>query len=143
MRLLLALPIEDGYFRPLADQPTMAQALYATVRELRMAGVKFSDIKAEAFESPAKHTEIRALLAAYEQFLVTNNRGDMATVYEEARRAFREVVNDTLRRGLMTDRPGKRSPFRVRTRSLGGLRPGLSLDNISDLLDQVEGPLHR
>ncbi|CAN5825126.1 ribbon-helix-helix domain-containing protein [soil metagenome] len=58
-------------------------------------------------------------------------------------RPFREVVNDTLRRGLMTDRPGKRSPFRVRTRSLGGLRPGLSLDNISDLLDQVEGPLHR
>src|SRR3954467_14502895 len=26
-----------GYFRPLGDQPTMAQALYATVRELRMA----------------------------------------------------------------------------------------------------------
>src|SRR5882762_6721144 len=40
MRLLLDLPEWDGYFRALADQPTMAQALWSTVRELRMAGVK-------------------------------------------------------------------------------------------------------
>src|SRR5215210_562896 len=39
MRLLLDLPLKRGYFRPLADHPTMAQALWATVRELRMAGV--------------------------------------------------------------------------------------------------------
>ena len=39
MRLLLDLPREGGYFRPLADQPTLAEALYATIRELRMAGV--------------------------------------------------------------------------------------------------------
>ena len=84
MRLLLDLPEDGGYFRPLADQPTMAQALYATVRELRMAGVKSADLKLEAFESKAKHAEMRALLAAYEQFLRTNNRGDMAAVYEEA-----------------------------------------------------------
>ena len=84
MRLLLDLPLEDGYFRPLADQPTMAQAMWTTVRELRMAGVKSDDVKADAFESPAKHAELRALLASYERFLVTNNRGDMAVVYEEA-----------------------------------------------------------
>ena len=84
MRLLLDLPQENGYFRPLADQPTMAQALWATIRELRMAGIKSADLKSEAFESKAKHEEMRALLAAYEQFLVTNNRGDMAMVYEEA-----------------------------------------------------------
>src|SRR3954465_10308932 len=84
MRLLLDLPARDGYFRPLADQPTMAQALWATVRELRMAGVKSGDLKPEAFESSAKHAELRALLAAYEQFLVTNHRGDIAVVYEEA-----------------------------------------------------------
>ena len=40
MRLLLDLPLEGGYFRPLADHPTLAQALWATVRELRMAGVR-------------------------------------------------------------------------------------------------------
>ncbi len=38
MGLLLDLPEPDGYFRALADQPTMAQALWSTVRELRMGG---------------------------------------------------------------------------------------------------------
>jgi hypothetical protein len=59
-------------------------------------------------------------------------------------RAFRAVVNETLRRGLV--QPGTtpvRQPFRTKVRDLGALRPGLSLDNIGDLLDQVEGPLHR
>ena len=84
MRLLLDLPIEGGYFRPLADQPQMADALWTTVRELRMAGVTSSDLKAGAFESEAKHTELRALFASYEQFLANNHRGDMAAVYEEA-----------------------------------------------------------
>src|SRR3954469_13763173 len=55
MRLLLDLPSERGYFRPLADQPTMAQALWRTIRELRMAGLKSDDLKAEAFEAPTKH----------------------------------------------------------------------------------------
>src|SRR3954452_2796541 len=80
MRLLLALPPENGYFRPLADQPTLAQALWGTVRELRMAGVKSGDLKPDAFESPAKHAELKALLASYERFLDTTNRGDMAVV---------------------------------------------------------------
>jgi hypothetical protein len=59
-------------------------------------------------------------------------------------RAFRDVVNDTLRRGLA--RPpavAPREPFRVKSRDLGRLRPGLSLDSIADLIEQVEGPLHR
>lgn len=69
-----------------------------------------------------------------------------AKLKSEARRtgrAFREVVNEALRRGLVSARPAPRKPFRVKTRSLGGLRPGLSLDNIGDLLERVEGPLHR
>ena len=59
-------------------------------------------------------------------------------------RAFREVVNETLRHGL-AGAPAKssRRSFRVQVRDLGPLRPGLSLDNIGALLDQVEGPLHR
>jgi ATP-dependent helicase/nuclease subunit B len=84
MRLLLDLPEEGGYFRPLADQPTMARALWTTMRELRMAGVRAHQITPEAFVSPAKHQELRALLIAYETFLSTEHRGDMATVYEEA-----------------------------------------------------------
>ena len=69
-----------------------------------------------------------------------------AKLKSEARRsgrAFREVVNEALRRGLVAARPAPRKPFRVKARSLGGLRPGLSLDNIGDLLERVEGPLHR
>jgi ATP-dependent helicase/nuclease subunit B len=84
MRLLLDLPREGGYFRPLADQPSMAQALWTTIRELRMARIRAADLKKEVFTSPAKHAELRALLAAYESFLVETKRGDMAAVYEEA-----------------------------------------------------------
>jgi hypothetical protein len=31
----------------------------------------------------------------------------------------------------------------VKARDLGELRAGLSLDNLGDLLERVEGPLHR
>lgn len=84
MRLLLDLPLEHGYFRPLADHPTMAQTLWTTVRELRMARVRTEDLKPEVFSAPAKHAELVALLAAYEHFLDQHKRGDLATVYEEA-----------------------------------------------------------
>src|SRR5207248_2470617 len=86
MRLLLDAPSEDAYFRPLADHPTMAQALWKTLRELRMAGVRAGSLRAEAFSSPAKYHELAALLLAYEGFLAQHNLGDMATVYEEARK---------------------------------------------------------
>lgn len=84
MRLLLELPAEPSYFRPLANHPAMAQALWATIRELRMAGVRPEGLVADAFTSPEKHAEMQALYRAYEAFLATNARGDMATVYEEA-----------------------------------------------------------
>jgi hypothetical protein len=59
-------------------------------------------------------------------------------------RAFRDVVNDVLRRGLA--RPpatAARTSFRVVARDLGALRPGLNLDNIAELIERVEGPLAR
>ena len=84
MRLLMELPPGKGYFRPLANHPTLAQALWSTVRELRMAGVGPAQIAAAAFDSPLKHAEIVALLGSYESFLELHRRADMATVYEEA-----------------------------------------------------------
>ena len=70
-----------------------------------------------------------------------------AKLKAESRRAglpFKEVVNETLRRGLASRRvAGRREAFRVTARDLGGLRPGLSLDNIGELIEQAEGPLHR
>jgi hypothetical protein len=59
-------------------------------------------------------------------------------------RPFRDVVNEALRRGLAHQRTGgTRQPFKITARDLGNLRPGLSLDNIAELIEQVEGPLHR
>jgi hypothetical protein len=70
-----------------------------------------------------------------------------AKLKSETRRtgkAFRDVVNDTLRRGLASRRAsGSPGPFKIEARDLGELKPGLSLDNVSDLIEQVEGALHR
>lgn len=58
-------------------------------------------------------------------------------------RPFKQVVNHFLRLGLNARREMKpRKPFVVRARALG-TRPGLNYDNIGELLEQTEGPLHR
>ncbi|HVT46673.1 MAG TPA: PD-(D/E)XK nuclease family protein [Vicinamibacterales bacterium] len=87
MRLLLDLPAgQPGYFRALADQPSMAAALWTTIRELRMAGIGAGDLSSGAFASPEKHEELVALVGAYERFLTDHARGDVATVFAEALR---------------------------------------------------------
>ena len=68
----------------------------------------------------------------------------LQALVRESGRTFRDVVNDTLRLGLAYPRkPVGREPFTVNARDLGCLRPGLSLDNIGVLLEQVEGVAHR
>jgi hypothetical protein len=70
-----------------------------------------------------------------------------AKLKAESRRAgrpFKEVVNETLRHGLaVRSVAAKREPFKIKARDLGELRPGISLDNVAELIEQVEGPLHR
>jgi hypothetical protein len=70
-----------------------------------------------------------------------------AKLKAEARRTgkpFKTVLNESLRIALSTSRGRTRSePFRIEARDLGMLRPGLSLDNVADLLDLVEGPESR
>jgi hypothetical protein len=58
---------------------------------------------------------------------------------------FRAVVNECLRAALATRPrdPAAETPFVVKARDLGALRPGLSLDNVGELLEAAEGPLHR
>ena len=59
-------------------------------------------------------------------------------------RSFKEVVNEYLRLGLHAKKNHQtKRPFRVKPRDLGKLHPGLSLDNISELLEQIEGSTHR
>ncbi len=69
-----------------------------------------------------------------------------ANLKAEARRtgrSWKEVVNETLRLGLVARRLLRPSqPFRVQARAWG-LRPGLDYDRISELLEQLEGPLSR
>lgn len=73
---------------------------------------------------------------------------DVATKLKaEARRTgkpFKTVLNECLRIALSAGRRRPRSAeFRIEPRDLGGLRPGLSLDNVAELLDLVEGPRAR
>lgn len=68
-----------------------------------------------------------------------------ARLRQEARRSGRPlktVVNDAIRAGLDSDASGDRPPFRVDARPLG-LRAGIDLDDISGLLERIEGPEHR
>jgi hypothetical protein len=71
-----------------------------------------------------------------------------AKLKAESRRAgrpFREIVNETLRQGLAASRrvTSQRRAFKIAARDLGNLKPGLSLDNVAELVEQVEGSLHR
>lgn len=56
-------------------------------------------------------------------------------------RSFKDVVNECLRRGLAQHSPA-RAPerFCVKPRDFGSVRPGVALDNIGELLQQIEGP---
>ncbi len=64
---------------------------------------------------------------------------DVAAAVEELRRdrgsGISEVVNDLLRRGLAAAKPA--APFRQRSTDMG--TPRLGLDDVSGLLDTLEG----
>jgi hypothetical protein len=69
-----------------------------------------------------------------------------AKLKAEARRTglpFKEVVNSALRAALQRRSQTPAAPFRVNARDLGDVRPGISLDNVGDLLEQLEGASHR
>lgn len=59
-------------------------------------------------------------------------------------RSLREIVNEALRDALTKRRPTvPPTRFTVTARNLGSLKPGLSLDSVADLFEQIEGPAHR
>ena len=67
----------------------------------------------------------------------------ISTEMRRSGKSFKETVNEFLRIGLSMRRElASTEPFRVRTFPMG-LRPGLSGDKISDLLEEAEGPLNR
>ena len=56
--------------------------------------------------------------------------------------SFKEAVNHFLRLGLMKSRQPARKPFVVTPRAFG-LPPGLSYDNVEELIEQLEGAAHK
>jgi hypothetical protein len=78
---------------------------------------------------------------------VTLDEDVAAKLKAEARRTgkpFKTVLNECLRIALAAGRGRPRpTAFRVEARDLGRLRPGLSLDNVAELLDLAEGPESR
>jgi plasmid stability protein len=59
-------------------------------------------------------------------------------------RPFKAIVNETLRSGLASRRvAAQRQAFKITARDLGDVKPGLCLDNVAELIEQAEGPLHR
>jgi hypothetical protein len=61
-----------------------------------------------------------------------------------AGRPFREIVNEMLRRGLASQsNPTRREAFKVTARDLGEIKPGISLDNIAEVIEQADGSFHR
>jgi hypothetical protein len=58
-------------------------------------------------------------------------------------KSMKELLNECLRLALNSRRETPEAkPFRVRAASMGTL-PGLNSDNIGEILERVEGPVHR
>jgi len=65
-----------------------------------------------------------------------------AEVRRQKGTSFKDVVNETLRIGLLTKRELKAAePFKVKARPMG-VMPGLNYDNIGDLIEHLEGADH-
>jgi hypothetical protein len=66
-----------------------------------------------------------------------------AEVRRQKDTSFKDVVNETLRIGLLTKRELKAAkPFKVEARPMGRM-PGLNYDNIGDLIEHLEGASHK
>ncbi len=69
----------------------------------------------------------------------------MSLLRSEARRtgkSFKRVVNDAVRAGLNQNPTQAPKPFTVAAKDLG-LRPGIDLDDIAGLIENLEGPQYR
>lgn len=78
----------SGYLSRLEPGPGLFGALGETLDRLRRAGVSASDLDPEAFVSPRKGEETRALLAAYEDLLDERKLADGATYLRRALRTL-------------------------------------------------------
>ena len=76
--LLLAMPEKEGHFRPLITQPGMAQTLWKTLEEFRLAGLSANALFSLAFSPKIK--ELERLFDAYELHLKSEGWADRADI---------------------------------------------------------------
>ena len=84
------------------------------------------------------HRDVRTTLTLDEDV-----RAKLEQEMRRSRKSFKQTVNEVLRLGLNARpqlKPAKK--FVVRARPFGP-PPGLSYDNIEELLDQLDGPMRR
>ena len=68
----------------------------------------------------------------------------LADASRKSGKPFKEVVNTLLRRGLLETRTAQQSgAFIVQPQKMGGLKAGFSLDKISAVLEEADGPRKR
>lgn len=68
----------------------------------------------------------------------------LAATSRKTGQPFKQVVNAVLRQGLLANAETKRAdPFVVEAQRMGALKPGVTLDKISAVLDVVDGPQAR
>lgn len=58
-------------------------------------------------------------------------------------RSFKDIVNDTIKKGLVVNGDIARVPFKIGPLKDTKPRPGLNFDNINALIAQVEGDFHK
>ena len=67
-------------------------------------------------------------------------RAKLQAEMKKTGKSFKEIVNETLRVGLLSRQQiQKQKPFKVRAKNLG-LKPGYSFDKPWDLIEEIEGP---
>jgi len=66
-----------------------------------------------------------------------------AEVRRQKGASFKDIVNETLRIGLLTKRELKTAgPFKVEALPMG-MMPGLNYDNVGELIEHLEGASHK
>lgn len=85
------------------------------------------------------HHDVRTTLTLDED-VIAKLREDM----RRTGKSFKETINESLRIALtFKTTPKPRKKFVVHAKDMGPMRPGLSLDCVSALIEELEGPMHR
>ena len=78
--------------------------------------------------------------------MITLDKDVAAKLKIETRRTgrpFKQIINDYLRLAFtQSQRFQEQEPFKVKAVPMG-LKPGVSIDNIGEVLEQIDGSAHR